>query len=104
MIHVLEYLAHALKAAREGRKLSQRALGKAAGMPQYQISKIENAAVDMKASTLIALARALELEVMLVPRKHVPAVKSIVGSTGREASGSAPRRPAYVLDVEDDDG
>lgn len=104
MIHVVEYLAKALKAAREGKKLSQRALGKVAGMPQYQISKIENAAVDMKASTLIELSRALDLEVMLVPRKHVPAVKSIVGSAGRETSESAPPRPAYALDSEDDDG
>lgn len=104
MNYVVEYLSRALKAAREGKKLSQRGLSKAVGMPQAQISKIENAAVDMKASTLIELSRALDLEVMLVPRKHVPAVKSIVDSAGREAGGSVSPRPAYALDSEDDNG
>ncbi len=104
MIYVLEYLAKALKSAREGKKLSQRALSKATGMPQAQISKIENAAVDMKASTLIQLSRALDLEVMLVPRKHVPAVKTIIGSSAEPSGEQAPQRPAYALDGEDDDG
>lgn len=101
MVYVVEYLAEALRAAREGKKLSQRALSKATGMPQAQISKIENAAVDMKASTLIELARALDLEAMLVPRKYVPAVKGIVDSAERESGESASPRAAYTLD---DDG
>jgi transcriptional regulator with XRE-family HTH domain len=102
MIHVVDHLAKALKAARESRKLSQRGLSEAVGMPQAQISKIENAAVDMRASTLIELARALDLEVMLVPRKHVPAVKSIVDSTAaRTAAEEVPPRPAYTLDDDD---
>jgi transcriptional regulator with XRE-family HTH domain len=104
MVYVVEYLAKTLKAARQGKKLSQRALSKSVGMPQAQISKVENAAVDMKASTLIELSRALDLEVMLVPRQYVPAVKSIVGAAGRKTSEHAPPRPAYALDREDDDG
>ena len=104
MIYVVEYLAKELKAARKGRKLSQRGLSKAVGMPQAQISKVENAAVDMKTSTLIELARTLDLEVMLVPRKYVPAVNSIIGSIGQETSEQAPPRPVYALDSEDDDG
>lgn len=104
MIYVVEYLAKTLKAAREGKKLSQRGLSKVVGMPQAQISRIENAAVDMKTSTLIELARALDLEVMLVPRRQVPAVKSIVGSAEQRASEPIPPRPAYALDGEHDDG
>jgi HTH-type transcriptional regulator/antitoxin HipB len=104
MIYVVEYLAEALKAARAGKKLSQRGLSKTTGMPQAQISKIENAAVDLKASTLIELARALDLEVMLVPRKHVPAVKSLIGLTATSGSDTVPPRPAYALDDEGDDG
>ena len=104
MVYVAEYLSEALKAARERKKLSQRGLGKAVGMPQAQISKIENAAVDMRASTLIELARALDLEVMLVPRTLVPAVESIVGAAGRDAGTSVSPRPAYTLDPEADDG
>lgn len=106
MVYAIEYLAKTLKTARERKKLSQRALSKFVGMPQAQISKIENAVVDMKASTLIELSRALDLEVMLVPRQQVPAVKSIVGSAGQAASAAAaaPPRPAYALDGDDDDG
>lgn len=104
MIHVVEYLSNALKSAREGKKLSQRALGKTTGMPQAQISKIENAAVDMKASTLIELARALDLEVMLVPRKHVPAVRSIIRSSVEITGEETLQRPMYGLDSEGDNG
>lgn len=69
---------NALKAARKGKGLSQRALAAKAGVLQTQISKIENGATDFRLSTLIALARALDLELALVPRKAVPAVQSLV--------------------------
>lgn len=104
MIYAVEHLSEALKSAREGKNLSQRALGKATGMPQAQISKIENASVDMKTSTLIELARSLDLEVMLVPRRHVPAVKTIIGASSALSDDDAPQRPAYALDGGDDDG
>jgi hypothetical protein len=49
-------------------------------VPQSHISKIENAGVDLRISSLAEIARALDLELTLVPRKTVPAVKSIVRS------------------------
>ena len=73
-------IARTIKAAREAKGLSQRALAKLAGVPQSHISKIENAGVDLRASSLTEIARALDLELALVPRKTVPAVKSIVRS------------------------
>lgn len=103
MIYPIEYLAKALKKAREDKKLSQRALSQRAGIPQAQISKIENAAVDLQASTLIGLARALDLEVMLVPRKHVPAVSSMTGDFRNGIFETRSPKPAYSLD-EDDHG
>ena len=78
MSYTTEHIARTLKAARESKGLSQRALSKKAGVPQGHISKIENGAVDLRLSSLIALARALDLETTLVPRKTVPAVQSIV--------------------------
>jgi transcriptional regulator with XRE-family HTH domain len=71
-------IAKALKAAREAKGLSQRALAKIAGVPQSHISKIENGGVDLRVSSLTEIARALDLELTLVPRKAVPAVASIV--------------------------
>lgn len=73
-----------LKAAREDKGLSQRALAKIAGVPQSHISKIETAGVDLRVSSLTEMARALDLELELVPRKAVPAVKSIIRSTKQD--------------------
>jgi transcriptional regulator with XRE-family HTH domain len=83
MNYITEEIASNLKAARESRGLSQRALSEKSGVPQGHISKIENGAVDLRLSSLVALARALDLELALVPRKAVPAVKSIVRSGKR---------------------
>jgi transcriptional regulator with XRE-family HTH domain len=76
----IDEIARTIKAAREAKGLSQRALAKIAGVPQSHISKIENAGVDLRVSSLTEIARALDLELALVPRKAVPAVKSIVRS------------------------
>ncbi len=70
-----------LKEARKAKGLSQRELAKLAGVPQSHISRIENAGVDLRVSSLVEIARALDLELTLVPRKAVPAVNSIVRST-----------------------
>ncbi len=102
MSYVIEYVSNALKAAREAKKLSQRDLGTRVGVPQGHISKIENAMVDLRLSSLIAIARSLDLEVVLVPRKALPAVQSIVRSAS--APEGEPTRPAYSLDDEDNNG
>jgi len=78
MSYTTQGIVEALKAARESKGLSQRALAEKAGVLQTQISKIENGVTDFRLSTLVALARALELEVALVPRKAVSAVQSVV--------------------------
>jgi transcriptional regulator with XRE-family HTH domain len=66
-----------LREAREAKQLSQRELSRSAGVPQAQISRIEAGSVDLRLSSLAAIASALDLEIALVPRKAVPAVKSI---------------------------
>lgn len=78
MSYAIEQIAKTIKTAREDKGLSQRALSEKAGVPQSHISKIENAAVDLRVSSLVELARALDLELMLVPRKVTSAVQSIV--------------------------
>lgn len=76
-LNVIKGLAEGLKQARESKGLSQRELGARIAVPQSHISKIESGTVDLKASSLIEFARALELEVMLVPRSLVPAVEAL---------------------------
>ena len=97
-----------LRAAREKKGLSQRALSAAAGVPQGHISRIERGAVDLQLSSLIELARVLDLEVMTIPRKLVTVVQAIIGErAGTTPAGFAEEgavTPAYRLDEEDDDG
>lgn len=99
MNYATAYIAMALKSARETKGLSQRALSKLAGVPQSHISKIEAGAVDLRLSSLVELSRVLGLELTLVPRKSVPAIRAIVRRTG----STDKVRPAYTLD-EDDHG
>jgi transcriptional regulator with XRE-family HTH domain len=78
MNYATQEIVKALKTVRQSTGMSQRALAEKAGVLQTQISKIENGVTDFRLSTLVALARALELEVALVPRKVVSAVQSVI--------------------------
>ena len=89
MSYATEHIARLLKSARQARELSQRELSAKSGVPQSHISKIETGAVDLRVSSLIVLARVLDLELMLVPRKTVPAVHSLVRSTKNSPTGPA---------------
>lgn len=77
MAYSAEQLAMHLRAAREAKGLSQRALSKLVDVPQSHISKIETGGVDLRLSSLVEIARALDLEVMLVPRNTIAAVQAI---------------------------
>lgn len=46
-------------------------------MPQSNYSKIELGKVDLRTSTLMDIARALDLELLLVPKELVPVVQSL---------------------------
>lgn len=94
MDYVAENIANKLKAAREKKGLSQRALSEKAGVPQSHISKIENGAVDLRLSSLVELARVLDLELMLVPRKFVSAVQSIVRNRNNQLPEAESMREA----------
>lgn len=101
MAYLVENIAQELKAARNNKGLSQRKLGAKVGVPQSHISKIENGAVDLKTSSLIELARALDLELMLVPRALIPAVQGLQrGLTSRERSPSQTLVESAAKDLE----
>lgn len=94
MNYAIEHIASTLRIAREAKGLSQRELSAKSGVPQGHISKIENNAVDLRVSSLVVLARTLDLEPMLVPRKSVPAVQSIASRAPAsvQQDGKAARR------------
>ena len=68
-----------LRKARSDRKMSQSELAHELGLTQGTVSRAEQGD-DLRLSTLMELARALDLEFMLVPRRLVPAIKAIVGT------------------------
>lgn len=105
MNYETEKLAATLRAAREKMGLSQRALSARAGVPQSHISKIENGAVNLTVSSLTAIANALDLELALIPRKAVPAIRTIIRSIDASADDDQPHlpRPAYRLDGDGDE-
>lgn len=79
----------AIKRVRREKGLSQSELGHRVGVPQSHISKIEKGDVDIKLSSLIQIARALDLEVKLVPKKALPAVDSIVRAFPQDKTAAA---------------
>ena len=94
----IEHLAKALKRARKEQGITQRALSAETGIVQAQISLIERGCVNLSLETFIQLARALQLEPMLVPRKYIPLVQSLA----RGDMGGL-QRPMCAADREDDD-
>jgi transcriptional regulator with XRE-family HTH domain len=103
MSYVIEQILQSLREARVRKGLSQRELSAHSGVPQSHISKIESGGVDLRMSSLIALARVLDLELFAAPKKSVPAIKSIIRSSQGLSDEDEQMSPAYQLDGDDDD-
>lgn len=78
MSYKSETLIKAVREAREAAGVSQRALSARAGLTQSHISQIESGKMEPGLSSFIDMARALELEIVVVPKKMVPAVQGLV--------------------------
>jgi transcriptional regulator with XRE-family HTH domain len=62
------------------------------GLRQRQISDLERATIDPRLSTLQNVARALDLELMLIPRHLISAVEGL-----QRAGTDSAKRPMYAL-------
>ena len=71
-------IASIISRQRVAKNLTQSNLGELLGLPQSHVSRLERGQVDLRTSSLLDLARALDMEVMLVPRRLVPAVRSLI--------------------------
>ncbi|MEI9405676.1 helix-turn-helix domain-containing protein [Mesorhizobium argentiipisi] len=94
MTYSTESILQTLRSAREQSGLSQRDLSARIGVPQSHISKIESGATDLRLSSLVELARALDHELVLVPRKALAAVEAIVSNAHATQGGEDRRRSA----------
>jgi transcriptional regulator with XRE-family HTH domain len=99
----LQPLVATLKRAREQKGLTQRELAKKVGLPQSHISRIERGAVDLQTTGLIEIARALDMELVLVPRALLSAVQALQRGIAAGTGQSARVTPAYQLPGEEED-
>lgn len=97
MIYTTEQILASLKEARARKGYSQRELSARSGVPQSHISKIESGGVDLRLSSLIAIARVLDLELFMAPKKSVPAIKSVIKSAQGYQDADELVPPAYSL-------
>lgn len=81
-----EDLIRAIRDRRTDAGISQRALAARSGLTQAHISQIETGTLEPGLSSFIDMARALDLELMLVPKKLLPAVQGILRQTSTEQS------------------
>ncbi|RVT90264.1 helix-turn-helix domain-containing protein [Sphingomonas crocodyli] len=95
----LRELGDALRKGRVSKGLTQRALGERVGLPQSHISKIEQGGVDLQLSSLVEMARALDLELKLVPRQALPAVDALIHASGPDDSEQSTRRAREIIAV-----
>jgi transcriptional regulator with XRE-family HTH domain len=78
MAYQSESLIAQAREIREASGVSQRALSERAGLTQSHISQIESGKMEPGLSSFIDMTRALDLELMLVPKKLVPGVLGLV--------------------------
>lgn len=91
-------LATALRDARLSRGLSQKHLAERLGLHQRQISDLERAAMDPRVSTIQNVARALDLDLMLIPRHLIATVEGLQRAGTEQPTGG----PLYSLGNEDE--
>ena len=96
----LEKLVMALQGARQAKRITQAVLAKQAGLGQSHVSRIEAGTLDVRATSLVEMARVLGFELMLVPKEYIPAVSAL---TKFGSDDQADDEAAYVPQKEKED-
>jgi transcriptional regulator with XRE-family HTH domain len=91
-----------LAAARKLLGLSQAAVAKRAGLTQAAVSRMEAGSLNPQLSTFLDLARALELDVRLVPRQATPALDALLSAQEQSTKPRPRRRAIYALDTDEE--
>jgi len=84
MVYGLSDIVVAIRAERIKRGLTQAELARSLALRQATVSRFERGG-DVRLATLVQLARALEMEVVLVPRAVVPVVAAAAAAYGTSA-------------------
>ena len=96
-------IIQAFRARRKALGLTQRETARRSGIKQYLVSRFESGQ-DLRLSTLLKLAQALDLELLPVPRENAAKVQSLL-QVKREPPLS-PKLPSLLerYHVKDDEG
>lgn len=78
MNYKIEDLALQIRQARENAAMSQRDLSARSGVTQSHISQIESSKLSPGIGTMIDIGRALDLELIFVPKRSMSAVNSLI--------------------------
>ncbi|MDB5964322.1 MAG: family transcriptional regulator [Polaromonas sp.] len=93
-------LTHELEQARKAANLSQDELAERAGLSRMTVQRTESGVIDPRLSSVLVLARALGMDLMLVPLALRPELESFVRSGGRflgQAAGAG--APPSIADT-----
>jgi len=87
-------IIQSLKKTRLESDINQSELGKRAGIPQSHVSKIEKGLIDPRISTVIDIVHSLEYELVLVPKRMLSTVNSLLNPEDIQ-------KPMWSLDEDD---
>lgn len=93
----LQEIGALLKRARLDSAMTQEQVADMAGISRPRYRDIETGAAAARATTLINIARALGLELLLVPQAAVPAIEALLRPDDDDD------RPAFVSQPDEDD-
>jgi transcriptional regulator with XRE-family HTH domain len=94
---VLEAYGRQLAEARMRKQMSQRGLAQLVAMTQANVSKVERGQVDLRLSSLVELARTLDLDVQLVPRQVAAAVEGVRRAAETQGTSRSQSRVLALL-------
>lgn len=98
----VQSIAQKLKRARLEKGLTQSALASLLDVPQSYIAKIEAGSTDLRSSTLLEIAKLLDLEIVFVHLSDLPKVEWALAD-GAELNRRQIYRSAYEPDEDDED-
>lgn len=83
----------AIKGLRKAKGLTQGQLADIAGIDQARVSKIEAGTANAEASTLAAIASALDVEIIMVPRRVLGPVQNLIENHLNQSKNAETAKP-----------
>lgn len=96
MAYKTEHITQQIRAAREAKHMTQRELSARSGLTQSHISQIERGTMEPGLASLVEVARALDLEIVLAPKKLMPAIGNILDSASARSDTLTSEQRALV--------